>query len=70
MPRGYPDSVGRNYTAFTSWMGAYYATGALNGVLSSTFMLYAVGLSSGAVPTAGALSWVLKVGFFNIVNVY
>ncbi len=31
-------------------------------VLASTFLLYSVGLGAGAVPTAGALNWVLKVG--------
>ncbi len=34
-----------------------------NTVIASTFLLYAVGLgSTGAIPTAGALSWVLKDG--------
>eukprot|EP00198_Chlamydomonas_reinhardtii_P006247 XP_001695583.1 predicted protein [Chlamydomonas reinhardtii] len=33
-----------------------------NSVLASTFMLYAVGLGAGAIPTAGALNWVLKDG--------
>jgi hypothetical protein len=33
-----------------------------NGVLASTFMLYSVGLGAGAIPTAGALNWVLKDG--------
>ncbi|KAJ9516767.1 hypothetical protein QJQ45_027173 [Haematococcus lacustris] len=31
-------------------------------VLASTFLLYAVGLGAGAIPTAGALNWVLKDG--------
>lgn len=31
-------------------------------MLASTFLLYSVGLGAGAVPTAGALNWVLKVG--------
>ena len=31
-------------------------------MLASTFMLYSVGLGAGAVPTAGALNWVLKDG--------
>ncbi len=26
-------------------------------VLASTFLLYAVGLGAGAIPTAGALNW-------------
>ena len=31
-------------------------------MLASTFLLYAVGLGEGAIPAAGALSWVLKDG--------
>lgn len=31
-------------------------------VLASTFLLYSVGLGAGAIPTAGALNWVLKDG--------
>ena len=31
-------------------------------MLASTFLLYSVGLGAGAIPTAGALSWVLKDG--------
>ena len=32
-------------------------------VLASSFLLYALGLGAGAIPTAGALNWVLKVSF-------
>lgn len=31
-------------------------------VLASTFLLYSVGLGAGAIPTAGAINWVLKDG--------
>ena len=31
-------------------------------MLASTFLLYSVGLGAGAIPTAGALHWVLKDG--------
>lgn len=31
-------------------------------MLASTFLLYSVGLGAGAIPTAGALNWVLKDG--------
>lgn len=31
-------------------------------MLASSFLLYAVGVGSGAVATAGALSWALKDG--------
>lgn len=49
--------------AFPSLLQAVtnFATTA-NGVLASTFLLYSVGLGAGAIPTAGALNWVLKDG--------
>jgi hypothetical protein len=31
-------------------------------VLGSTFLLYSVGLGAGAIPTAGALNWIIKDG--------
>lgn len=31
-------------------------------VLASTFLLYSIGLGAGAIPTAGALNWVMKDG--------
>jgi hypothetical protein len=45
-----------------SWQALHHTAGAANGVLASTFLLYSVGLGAGAIPTAGALSWILKDG--------
>jgi hypothetical protein len=33
----------------------------VNGVLCTQALLYAVGLGKGAIPTAAAVNWVLKV---------
>lgn len=44
------------------WQALHHAAGSINGVVASTFMLYSLGLGAGAIPTAGALNWVLKDG--------
>ena len=62
LPRGYPNSVGPGYLEYVGWQWAHHAAASANGVLASSFLLYAVGLGSGAIPTAGALNWVLKDG--------
>ncbi len=62
LPAGYPDSVGRNYLQYTAWQAVTNIATTANGVLASTFLLYSVGLGAGAIPTAGALNWVLKDG--------
>ena len=65
LPVGYPSTscVAQGYLQYVGWQAAHHAAGAANGVLASTFLLYAVGLGhSSAIPTAGALSWVLKDG--------
>ena len=62
LPAGYPGSVGAAYLQFSIWQGVTNMATMASSVLASTFMLYAVGLGAGAIPTAGALSWVLKDG--------
>lgn len=64
LPVGYSDKscVGEGYLEYVGWQAVHHTAGAANGVLASTFLLYAVGLGDGAIPTAGALSWVLKDG--------
>ena len=63
LPTGYPSTVAPGYLKYVSWQALHHAAGAANGVLASTFLLYAVGLgSAGAIPAAGALNWVLKDG--------
>ncbi|WIA40997.1 hypothetical protein OEZ86_004639 [Tetradesmus obliquus] len=62
LPAGYPTSVGSNYLSYTLWQAVTNFATTANGVLASTFLLYSVGLGAGAIPTAGALNWVLKDG--------
>eukprot|EP00887_Chlorella_sp_A99_P004904 scaffold4.g4904.t1 len=62
LPAGYPATVSPGYLRYVWWQALHHCAGAANGVLSSTFLLYAVGLGEGAIPIAGALSWVLKDG--------
>lgn len=62
LPAGHPTSVAAGYLRFVGWQAAHHAAAAANGVLASTFLLYGVGLGAGAIPTAGALNWVLKDG--------
>ncbi|GLC60268.1 hypothetical protein PLESTB_001592600 [Pleodorina starrii] len=62
LPAGYPDTTGQNYVRFMAWQGVHNVAMTANSVLASTFMLYAVGLGAGSIPTAGALNWVLKDG--------
>lgn len=62
LPSGYPSSVGSNYMQYTLWQAVTNVATTANGVLASTFLLYSVGLGSGAIPTAGAMNWVLKDG--------
>jgi hypothetical protein len=61
-PSGYPSTVAPGYLRYTLWQALHHAAGSANGVLASSFLLYAVGLGPGALPTAGALNWVLKDG--------
>ncbi|KAG2495233.1 hypothetical protein HYH03_006507 [Edaphochlamys debaryana] len=62
LPAGYPTTTGDNYVKFMAWQGLNNVAMTANSVLASTFMLYAVGLGAGSIPTAGALNWVLKDG--------
>ncbi|KIY92039.1 putative UPF0420 protein C16orf58 like protein [Monoraphidium neglectum] len=62
LPSGYPGSVGPHYLQYSLWQAVTNVATTANGVLASTFLLYAVGLGAGAIPTAGALNWVLKDG--------
>lgn len=62
MPSGYPSTVAPGYLKYASYQAIHHAAGSANGVLASSFLLYSVGLGAGAIPVAGALSWVLKDG--------
>jgi hypothetical protein len=62
LPAGYPASVSPGYLRYVWWQALHHCCSAANGVIASTFMLYSLGLSAGAIPTAGALNWALKDG--------
>jgi len=62
LPVGYPSTVAPGYLQYVGWQAAHHIAGSANGVLASSFLLYAIGLGAGAIPTAGALNWVLKDG--------
>ncbi|XP_042505862.1 protein root UVB sensitive 1, chloroplastic [Macadamia integrifolia] len=62
LPEGYPQSVSSDYMEYTLWRGVQGIASQISGVLSTQALLYAVGLGKGAIPTAAAISWVLKDG--------
>ncbi|XP_043696079.1 protein root UVB sensitive 1, chloroplastic [Telopea speciosissima] len=62
LPEGYPQSVSTDYMEYTLWRGVQGIASQISGVLSTQALLYAVGLGKGAIPTAAAVSWVLKDG--------
>eukprot|EP00192_Tetraselmis_astigmatica_P009119 CAMPEP_0117660608 /NCGR_PEP_ID=MMETSP0804-20121206/7058_1 /TAXON_ID=1074897 /ORGANISM="Tetraselmis astigmatica, Strain CCMP880" /LENGTH=615 /DNA_ID=CAMNT_0005467347 /DNA_START=51 /DNA_END=1899 /DNA_ORIENTATION=- len=62
LPAGYPATVGPNYLPYVWWRALQQCSSSANGVLASSFLLYSVGLGQGAIPTAGAVNWVLKDG--------
>ena len=53
MPTGYPHTVKPNYEMFITVTAIQNIIMSTNAVLSSTFVLYAVGLGAGAIPVAG-----------------
>ncbi|XP_078437689.1 root UVB sensitive-like protein (Protein of unknown function, DUF647) [Wolffia australiana] len=62
LPDGYPASVTSDYLEYSLWRGVQGIASQVSGVLSTQALLYAVGLGKGAIPTAAAVSWVLKDG--------
>ena len=63
LPVGYPSSVSRAYPRYVGWQALHHSCSAANGALASAFLLYAAGLgSSTALPTAGAVNWIIKDG--------
>ncbi|KAJ4952267.1 hypothetical protein NE237_029099 [Protea cynaroides] len=62
LPEGYPQSVSSDYMEYTLWRGVQGIASQISCVLSTQALLYAVGLGKGAIPTAAAISWVLKDG--------
>ena len=57
-----PGTYGPSYLRYSIWNGISNSIVCASGTLASTFLLYSVGLGAGAIPTAGAVSWVLKDG--------
>ena len=65
LPVGYPESVGSStrYVSYVGWQALHHACSSANGALASAFLLYSAGFgSAAALPTAGALNWILKDG--------
>ncbi|XP_074270586.1 protein root UVB sensitive 1, chloroplastic [Silene latifolia] len=62
LPEGFPDSVTSDYLDYSLWRAVQGIASQITGVLATQSLLYAVGLGKGAIPTAAAISWVLKDG--------
>ncbi|XP_068654325.1 protein root UVB sensitive 1, chloroplastic isoform X2 [Aristolochia californica] len=62
LPKGFPYSVSSDYLEYSLWRGVQGIASQISGVLATQALLYAVGLGKGAIPTAAAISWVLKDG--------
>lgn len=64
LPVGYPEAVGSTrYLSYVGWQALHHACSSANGALASAFLLYSAGLgSAAALPTAGAMNWILKDG--------
>lgn len=63
LPSGFPTSVacGQAYTQYIKFQSLHHTLEATNGVIASTFLLYAAGLGGSHVPAvSGALNWCLK----------
>lgn len=62
-PVGYPASISDKYLSYMSWQAVHHLAGSANSSLASAFMLYSAGMgSAAALPTAGAINWLLKDG--------
>ncbi|CAG8538924.1 8063_t:CDS:2 [Diversispora eburnea] len=62
MPKGYPESVTKDYWEFTKWQLIQNISGSLTGVLSTQSLLFAMGLGNKSIPMAAALNWIIKDG--------
>ena len=62
LPRGYPESVSHGYMPYIQYQAVQHVCSSANMVIGTTFLLYSLGASEGAIPTAGALNWILKDG--------
>lgn len=62
-PQSYPESVTRNYLAFSAWNVLGSVSGTMTGVLATQSLLTALGMGSGSLPLAASLNWIIKDGF-------
>ena len=70
LPKGYPESVGRDYLPYTGWTCLQMGIGSAAGVLSTQALLCAVGIGQAtAMPLAATLNWVLKDGLGQLGSV-
>lgn len=58
----FPDDVTPDYYSFTIWRFAQRCVSATIGVFGTSSLLYALGIRSGRIGQAAAISWVLKDG--------
>lgn len=62
-PQGYPHSVSASYLKYSSWSSAGSILSSASGVLATSSLLVALGVSSSAaLPFSAATTWVLKDG--------
>jgi len=62
LPTGYPDSVSPDYASYYRYLFFHNVAGSFSYVMSMTALLQAVGISTGALGAAAAVSWVMKDG--------
>lgn len=70
LPEGFPHSVTSDYLEYSLWRGVQGVAAQISGVLATQALLYAVGLGKGAIPTAAAVSWVLKDGIGYLSKIF
>ncbi|KAL3900891.1 MAG: hypothetical protein SGCHY_001010 [Lobulomycetales sp.] len=64
LPKGYPNTVCKEYLSFSSWQFIHSATGTVTGTLGLQALLQAVGLSQAAsIGLAATTNWIIKDGF-------
>jgi hypothetical protein len=62
LPTGYPYTVSSDYAKYYRYMFVQNVAGSFSYMMSMTALLQAVGISSGALGAAAAVSWVMKDG--------
>jgi hypothetical protein len=62
LPFGYPQTTHPNYLPYAKWLFLHNILGSACSVLSTQSLLLAVGLSSGTIPLAATLNWIIKDG--------